>query len=99
MDSMVFSPSSRSNSAVDENQICFGSVDFRAHPPTLVPVFANLDREMDPMIGSFNFHIGSLGTLRLSDPIYLGPSAGKTIAAAILESFVALLEGKLAGQH
>jgi hypothetical protein len=32
------------------------------------------------MIGSFNFHVGSLGSLRLSDPISSDLSAGKTTA-------------------
>jgi hypothetical protein len=43
---------------------------------------------MDLKIGSFNFHVGSLGSLRLSDPIPSGPSAGKTTAAAISETSV-----------
>jgi hypothetical protein len=34
------------------------------------------------MIGSFNFHVGSLGFVRLSDPINSGPSVGKNAAAA-----------------
>jgi hypothetical protein len=34
------------------------------------------------MIGSFNFHVGSLGSVRLSDPINLGPSAGQTAKVA-----------------
>jgi hypothetical protein len=41
---------------------------------------------MDLAIGSLNFHIGSLGSLHLSDPIYSGPSAGKTAAATTLET-------------
>jgi hypothetical protein len=36
---------------------------------------------MDLTIGSFNFHVGSLGFVHLSDSINLGPSAGKTIDA------------------
>jgi hypothetical protein len=35
---------------------------------------------MDLMIGSLNFRIGPLGSLRLSDPAKLDPSATKTIA-------------------
>jgi hypothetical protein len=81
MDSMAFSPSSKSNSKIDENQVTFGTVDFQTHRPTLALVFANLDQEMDLTIGSFNFRVGSLGFLRLSDPIPLGPSTGKTAAA------------------
>jgi hypothetical protein len=78
MNSMAFSPPSKSSSKITGNQITFGAVDFQPHPPTLAPVFANLDQEMDLTIGSFNFHIGSLGFVCLSDPINLGLSAGKT---------------------
>jgi hypothetical protein len=52
---------------IDGNQITFGTVDFQQHPPTLVSVFARLDQEMDLTIGSFNFCVGSLGSLCLSD--------------------------------
>jgi hypothetical protein len=51
--------SSGSNLEVDKNQITFGAIDFQPHPSTLTPVFASLDQEMDLMIGSFNFCIGS----------------------------------------
>jgi hypothetical protein len=43
---------------------------------------------MDLMIGSLNFHVGSLGTICLSDPTRSGPSAEKTASAAISESSV-----------
>jgi hypothetical protein len=43
---------------------------------------------MDLMIGSLNFHVGSLGTSRLLDPTKLGPSAGKNASAVISESSV-----------
>jgi hypothetical protein len=36
---------------------------------------------MDLMIGSFNFHVGSLGSIGLSDPVSLGLSAEKTTVA------------------
>jgi hypothetical protein len=55
MDSMAFSLLANSNSKVNRNQISFGTVDFQLHPPTLTPVFANLDQEMDLTIGSLNF--------------------------------------------
>jgi hypothetical protein len=51
------------------------------HSPTLVLIFSNLVHDMDLTIGSFNFCIGSLGTLRLSDPIFLGPLSNKPAAA------------------
>jgi hypothetical protein len=88
MNSTAFSPSSKSNSKIGRSQIIFGTVDFQPHPPTLAPVFASLDQEMDLTIGSFNFHVGSLGSLCLSDPILSCPSARKTAAAATLETFV-----------
>jgi hypothetical protein len=47
-------------------------------PPTIDPGFANLNQEMD----RFNFRIGSLGSIRLPDPISLGSSAGKSAATA-----------------
>jgi hypothetical protein len=81
MNSMAFSPSSKSNSKIDGNQVTFGTVDFQPHPPTLAAIFANLDEEMDLTIGSFNFHVGSLRSIRLSDLISSGPSAGKTAVA------------------
>jgi hypothetical protein len=88
MNSTVFLPSSKSNSKIDGNQVNFGTVDFQPHLPTLAPVFTNLDQEMDLTIGSFNFCVRSLGSLRLSDPINLGPSIGKTAVAETLETSV-----------
>jgi hypothetical protein len=43
---------------------------------------------MDLTIGSLNFGVGSLGSLRLSDPIYSGLPASQPAAAAASESFV-----------
>jgi hypothetical protein len=43
---------------------------------------------MDLTIGSLNFHVGSLGMTRLSDPTRLGPSAEKTTSVAISKSLV-----------
>jgi hypothetical protein len=80
MDSMAFSPSSRSNLTIDGSQISFGNVSFQPHPPTLILVFANLNREMDLTFRSLSFCVGSLGSLCLSDPIYSGLLASKTIA-------------------
>jgi hypothetical protein len=88
MNSTAFSLSSKSNSKIDENQIAFGAKDFQPHPPTLAPIFANLDREVDLTIRSFNFHVGSLGSVRLSDPINSVPMAGKAMAAATSETSV-----------
>jgi hypothetical protein len=76
-----------SKSKVNGNQISFRTVDFQLHPPTLSPVFASLD-QMDLTIGSLNFHIGSLGSIRLSDSTKLDPSTSKTMTIAMLESSV-----------
>jgi hypothetical protein len=86
MNSTAFSLSANSNSKVDGNQLSFGTTDFQPHPPTITPVFASLDQEMDLMIGSLNFRIGALGSTRLSDPTKSDPSAGKTTTMAKLES-------------
>jgi hypothetical protein len=43
---------------------------------------------MDLTIGTFNFHVGSLGSIRLLDLILLGPSGGKTAAAATLKTSI-----------
>jgi hypothetical protein len=83
-----FKGSKKSSSKIDGNQIIFGAIDFQPHPPTIAPVFANMDQEMDLTIGSFTFHIGSLGTVRLSDPVNLGLSVGKTAITVTLETLV-----------
>jgi hypothetical protein len=88
MNLMVFSLPANINSKVNGNQIFFGTVDFQPHPLTLTPVFASLDQEMDLMIGSLSFRIGSLGSIRLSDPMKLDPSAGRTATMAISESSI-----------
>jgi hypothetical protein len=86
MNSTAFSLSTNSNLKVVENQISFGTVDFQPHPPTLTPVFASLDQEMDLTIGSLTFRVGALGSIRLSDPTKSDPSAGKTATMAKSES-------------
>jgi hypothetical protein len=43
---------------------------------------------MDLTIGSLNFQVGSLGSIRLSDPTKSDPSAGKTVTMAMSESSV-----------
>jgi hypothetical protein len=88
MNLTAFSLPPNSNWKIDGNHITFGAIDFQPHPPALTLVFASLDQEMDLTIGSVNFHIGSLGSIRLSDPINSGPSAGKTMSAARSESSV-----------
>jgi hypothetical protein len=88
MNSTAFLLFSNSNSKIDGNQITFGGVDFQPSPPTLPLVFASLDQEMDLMIRSFNFCVGSLCSVHLSDPINLGPFAGNTAIMENLETSV-----------
>jgi hypothetical protein len=85
---MAFLLLSKSNSKIDGNQITFGAVDFQPHPPILALVFASLGQEMDLMIRSFNFCVGSLSSVHLSDPVKLGPSARKTTIVATPETSV-----------
>jgi hypothetical protein len=99
MNSMTFSLLANSNSKVDGNQISFGTVDFQPHPPTLTPVFARLDQEMDLTIGSLNFRVSSLGSIRLSDPTKWDPSVGKIRDNGNIRIIGRLFQrGKLAGQ-
>jgi hypothetical protein len=86
MNSMPFLLPANSNLKVDGNQIFFGTVDFQPHPPTLTLVFASLDQEMDLTIKSLNFHVGSLGSIHLRDPMKSDPSAGEIATIAVSES-------------
>jgi hypothetical protein len=88
MNLTAFLISANSNSRVGGNQISFETVDFQLHPSTLTPVFASLDQEMDLMIRSLNFCVGSLGSIRLSDSMKLDLSARKTATIAMSESSV-----------
>jgi hypothetical protein len=45
-----------------------------------------MDQDMDLMIGSLNFRIGSLGSIRLSDPTKPDPSASEPETVAMSES-------------
>jgi hypothetical protein len=45
-----------------------------------------MDQDMDLTIGSLNFHVGSLGSIRLSDPAKPGPSASKSKTIVMSES-------------
>jgi hypothetical protein len=87
MDSTAFSLLAN-NSKVNGNQISFGTVVFKLHPPTLTPFFASLEQEMDLMIESLNFRVESLGLIRLSDSRKWDPSASKTMTIAMSESSV-----------
>jgi hypothetical protein len=86
---MAFSLLANSNSKVNGNQISLGTIHFQFHPPTLTPVFASLDQEMDLTIRSLNFRIRSLGSIRLLDSTKSDPSASKTTTIVMSESSVA----------
>jgi hypothetical protein len=89
MNSTAFSLLANSNLEVDENQISFGTVDFQPHQSNFTPIFESMDQYMDLTIGSLKFHVGSLGSIRLSDPAKSGPSASESKIVAMSE----LLEG------
>jgi hypothetical protein len=88
MNSTAFSLLANSSPEVDENQISFRTVDFQPHPPNFTPTFKSLDRDTDLMIGSLNFRVGSLGSIRLSDPAKLDPSASEVKTIVMSESSV-----------
>jgi hypothetical protein len=110
MNSTAFLLSANSNSQVDEIQITFGTVDFQPHQSSFTQVFESMDQDMDLTIGSLNFHVRSVGLIRLSDPTKMGPSASEPETVAISESsegsssevnspvsLVEAKEGKIAG--
>jgi hypothetical protein len=47
-----------------------------------------MDQDMDFTIGSLNFHVGSLGLIRLSDPVSSDPSASKVKTIPMSKSSV-----------
>jgi hypothetical protein len=110
MNSTAFSLSANNSSQVDEIQIPFGTVDFQPHQSSFTQVFESMDQDMDLMIGSLNFRVGSLGSIRLSDPMTADPSASEPETVAMSESsegsssevnlpvsLVEAKEGKIAG--
>jgi hypothetical protein len=86
MNSTAFPLSASSNPEVDEIQIPFGTVDFQPHQSSFTPVFESMDQDMDLTIGTLNFRIGSLGSIRLSDLVKPGPSAAKSKTETMSES-------------
>jgi hypothetical protein len=88
MNSTAFLLLANSSQEFDGNQISFRTVDFQPHPPNFTPIFESLDQDMDLMIGSLNFRVGSLGSIRLSDPAKLDPSASEAKTIAMSESSV-----------
>jgi hypothetical protein len=86
MNSTVFSPLANSSPKVDEIQIPFRTVDFQPHQSNFTQVFERMDQEMDLTIGSLNFHVGSLGSIRLSDLVKPDPLASKSKTESMSES-------------
>jgi hypothetical protein len=86
MNLTAFSLLANNNPEVDGNQISFGTIDFQPHPPTLTLVFTRPDQEMELTIGSLNFRVGSLVSIRLSDLTKSNSSARKSATVAISES-------------
>jgi hypothetical protein len=86
MNSTAFSLLANSNPEVDENQISFGTVNFQLHQSNFTPIFESMDQDMDLTIGSLNFCIRSLGSIRLSDLAKPGPSASEAKTVAMSES-------------
>jgi hypothetical protein len=86
MNLMTFLPFSNSNSEVDEIQIPFGTVDFQPYQSNFMPIFESMDQDMDLTIGSLNFRVGSLGSIRLLDPTKPGLSASESKTVAMSES-------------
>jgi hypothetical protein len=86
MNSTAFSLSANNNPEVNEIQIPFKTVDFQPHQSSFTQVFKSMDQDMDLTIGSLNFHVGSLGSIRLSDPTKSDPSASEPKIVAMSES-------------
>ena len=51
-------------------QIFFGFLEFTPHTPAQLLVFRFLHEGFDLAFGSMRFHINTIGTVRLPDPIY-----------------------------
>jgi hypothetical protein len=86
MNLMAFLLLANNNSQVDEIQIPFGIIDFQPHQSSFTQVFESMDQDMDLTIGSLNFRVGSLGLIRLSDPMKTGPLASEPETVAMSES-------------
>jgi hypothetical protein len=86
MNSTAFSLLANSNPQVDKIQIPFGTVDFQPHQSSFTQVFESMDQDMNLTIGSLNFRVGSLGLIRLSDPMKLDPLASEPETVAMSES-------------
>jgi hypothetical protein len=86
INSTAFLLLANNNLQVDEIQIPSGTVDFQPHQSSFTQVFGSMDQDMDLTIGSLNFCVGSLGSIRLSDLMKMGLSASEPKTVAMLES-------------
>jgi hypothetical protein len=86
MNSIAFLLLANSSPEVDEIQIPFGTVNFQPHQSSFTQVFESMNQDMDLTIGSLNFRVGSLGSIRLSDPAKPGSSASKSKTEIMSES-------------
>jgi hypothetical protein len=86
MNSTAFSLLANNSSQVDEIQIPFRTIDFQPHQSSFAQVFESMDQDMDLTIRSLNFRVGSLDSIRLSDPTKTDPSASKPKTIAMSES-------------
>jgi hypothetical protein len=86
MNSTAFSLLANNNSQVDEIQIPFKTVNFQPHQSSFTQVFESINQDMDLTIESLNFHVGSLGSIRLLDPMKTGPLASEPETVVMSES-------------
>jgi hypothetical protein len=86
MNSTAFLLSANNNSQVDKIQIPFGTIDFQPHQSSFTQVFKSMDQDMDLTIVSLNFRVGSLGSIRLLEPMKTDPSTSEPTTVAMLES-------------
>jgi hypothetical protein len=75
MASSTSSSSEASNTMDGGKHIQFGPVNFVPHPLTHLHAYANLEKAMEMMFGSFLFLVGREGSHRFSALIFLGPLA------------------------
>jgi hypothetical protein len=85
MNSTAFLLLANNSSQVDKIQIPFGTIDFQPHQSSFTQVFESMDQDMDLTIGSLNFRVGSLGSIRFSDTMRMDPSASEPETVAISE--------------
>jgi hypothetical protein len=86
MNLTAFSILDNSNRQVGEIQIPFRTVDFQPHQSSFTQVFESMDQDMDLTIGSLNFRVGSLDSIRLSDSMKPDLSASEPETVAMSES-------------